>query len=104
MSGEQEIWSVEVGSFFSYLFLLECISFQGGFFDAGFIVEVDKVFIFLFLISLGTVALSSVAFAISAVIKNRSIAVVLFALHNLTSIVSVYIYVCVFMRRRASPV
>ncbi len=48
----------------------------------------DKFFIYLLLLSLGTITRTSIAFAISSVVRNRSIALVVYSMINLAMIVS----------------
>ncbi len=55
----------------------------------GFQLSAGKFFIYLLMLSLGVVALSSLAFLISAAIKNHSIAIVTFTLTHFIMLVSV---------------
>ncbi len=56
--------------------------------STGFLVDAGKFFIFVLMLSLASVGLSSLAFLISAIIKSRSIAIVTFAVIHLAMLVS----------------
>ncbi|XP_064405231.1 broad substrate specificity ATP-binding cassette transporter ABCG2-like isoform X2 [Halichondria panicea] len=56
------------------------------YFIIGYQATVDKFFIYLLLLSLGTITRTSIAFAISSVVRNRSIALVVYSMINLAMI------------------